>query len=33
MPVISRGFRVRGSEGPADRIPPCQHLVDEFPVL
>ena len=33
MPVISRGFRGRGSEGPADRIPPGQHLVDDFPVL
>jgi DMSO/TMAO reductase YedYZ molybdopterin-dependent catalytic subunit len=33
MPVISRGFRGRGTEGPADRIPPGQHLVDDFPVL
>src|SRR5919197_5183101 len=33
MPVISRGFRGRRSEGPADRIPPGQHLVDDFPVL
>jgi DMSO/TMAO reductase YedYZ molybdopterin-dependent catalytic subunit len=33
MPVISRGFRGRRSEGPANRIPPGQHLVDDFPVL
>jgi DMSO/TMAO reductase YedYZ molybdopterin-dependent catalytic subunit len=33
MPVISRGFRGRGSEGPSDRVPPGQHLVDDFPVL
>ena len=33
MPVISRGFRGRRSEGPPDRIPPGQHLVDDFPVL
>ena len=33
MPVISRGFRGRRSEGPSDRIPPGQHLVDDFPVL
>src|SRR2546422_2351192 len=33
MPLISRGFRGRQSEGPSDRIPPGQHLVDDFPVL
>ena len=33
MPVISRGFRGRRSEGPSDRIPPGQHPVDDFPVL
>src|SRR3954453_15127150 len=33
MPVISRGFRGRSSEGPSDRIPPGQHLVGDFPVL
>jgi DMSO/TMAO reductase YedYZ molybdopterin-dependent catalytic subunit len=33
MPLISRGFRGRQSEGPSDRIPPGQHLVPDFPVL
>ena len=33
MPVISRGFRGRRGEGPPDRLPPGQHLVDDFPVL
>jgi DMSO/TMAO reductase YedYZ molybdopterin-dependent catalytic subunit len=33
VPIISRGFHGRRSEGPADRIPPGQHLVDDFPVL
>jgi len=33
MPLISRGFHGRRSEGPSDRIPPGQHLVDDFPVL
>jgi DMSO/TMAO reductase YedYZ molybdopterin-dependent catalytic subunit len=33
MPLFSRGFEGRRSEGPADRIPPGQHLVDDFPVL
>jgi len=33
VPLISRGFQGRGREGPADRIPPGQHLVDDFPVL
>src|SRR5207302_4724592 len=33
MPQISRGFHGRRSEGPSDRIPPGQHLVDDFPVL
>ena len=33
MPLISRGFRGRRSEGPPDRLPPGQHWVDDFPVL
>src|SRR5256885_12272193 len=33
MPLISRGFHGRQSEGPSDRTPPGQHLVDDFPVL
>jgi DMSO/TMAO reductase YedYZ molybdopterin-dependent catalytic subunit len=33
MPIISRGFRSRGSDAPSDRIPPGQHRVDDFPVL
>ncbi len=33
MPLFSRGFEGRRSEGPTDRIPPGQHLVDDFPVL
>ena len=33
MPVISRGFRGRGSGGPSNRIPPGQHEVHDFPVL
>ena len=33
MPIISRGFRGRGHEGPTGRVPPGQHLVDDFPVL
>jgi DMSO/TMAO reductase YedYZ molybdopterin-dependent catalytic subunit len=33
MPVISRGFRGRGSDGPSNRIPPGQHEVHDFPVL
>jgi len=33
MGLISRGFHGRRSEGPSDRIPPGQHLVDDFPVL
>ena len=33
MPLISRGFHGRQSEGPSDRIPPGQHLVGDFPVL
>jgi DMSO/TMAO reductase YedYZ molybdopterin-dependent catalytic subunit len=31
--VVSRGFRGRRREGPADRVPPGQHLTDDFPVL
>jgi DMSO/TMAO reductase YedYZ molybdopterin-dependent catalytic subunit len=31
---VSRGFRGRRrDEGPADRVPPGQYLVDDFPVL
>jgi DMSO/TMAO reductase YedYZ molybdopterin-dependent catalytic subunit len=35
MPPFSRGFfgRRPTSEGPSDRIPPGQYLVDDFPVL
>ena len=33
MGIISRGFRGRRSEGPPDRVPPGQHLTDDFPVL
>jgi DMSO/TMAO reductase YedYZ molybdopterin-dependent catalytic subunit len=33
-PPISRGFRGRKeSKGPANRVPPGQHLVSDFPVL
>src|SRR5207253_11432627 len=33
MPQISRGFHGRRSEASSDRLPPGQHLVDDFPVL
>ena len=34
MSYVSRGFRgKRRDEGPSDRIPPGQYLVDDFPVL
>ncbi len=33
MGYVSRGFRGRRSGGPADRVPPGQHLTDGFPVL
>jgi DMSO/TMAO reductase YedYZ molybdopterin-dependent catalytic subunit len=33
VPVISRGFHGRQSEGPSDRIPPGQYRTDDFPVL
>ncbi|HEY1297997.1 MAG TPA: sulfite oxidase-like oxidoreductase [Chloroflexota bacterium] len=34
MSFISRGFRGRPhAEGPADRLPPGQYLVNDFPVL
>ena len=33
MPIVSRGFKGRRSEGPPDRVPPGQHLTDDFPVL
>jgi DMSO/TMAO reductase YedYZ molybdopterin-dependent catalytic subunit len=33
-PFVTRGFTARrGAAGPADRIPPGQHLVTDFPVL
>ena len=32
-PIISRGFRGRRSDGPADRLPPGQYLTPDFPVL
>jgi DMSO/TMAO reductase YedYZ molybdopterin-dependent catalytic subunit len=32
-PPISRGFRGRGSSSRNARVPPGQHLVDDFPVL
>ena len=33
-PPISRGFRARkGPAGPVNRVPPGQHLVNDFPVL
>ena len=32
-PPISRGFRGRGSGGRNARVPPGQHLVEDFPVL
>src|SRR5262245_63794809 len=32
-PLISRGFRGRRGDGPADRIPPGQYLTNDFPVL
>jgi DMSO/TMAO reductase YedYZ molybdopterin-dependent catalytic subunit len=34
MSYVSRGFRgKRRDEGPSDRVPPGQYLVDDFPVL
>jgi DMSO/TMAO reductase YedYZ molybdopterin-dependent catalytic subunit len=34
MSIISRGFQGRRrGEGPSDRVPPGQYLVDDFPVL
>ncbi len=33
MGIVSRGFKGRRSEGPPDRVPPGQHLTDDFPVL
>jgi DMSO/TMAO reductase YedYZ molybdopterin-dependent catalytic subunit len=34
MSFVSRGFRgKRRDQGPSDRIPPGQYLVDDFPVL
>ena len=32
-PPISRGFRGRGAGSRNARVPPGQHLVDDFPVL
>ena len=31
--LISRGFKGKRREGPADRVPPGQYLTDDFPVL
>lgn len=31
--MVTRGFNGRGSGGRSDRIPPGQHLVEDFPVL
>jgi DMSO/TMAO reductase YedYZ molybdopterin-dependent catalytic subunit len=33
MPIITRGFRGRRGEGPADRVPPGQYVTNDFPVL
>ncbi len=33
MNVVSRGFHGRRRATPADRVPPGQHVVDDFPVL
>jgi hypothetical protein len=32
-PIITRGFRGRRGEGPADRVPPGQYVTSDFPVL
>ena len=31
--LISRGFKGKRRDGPADRVPPGQYLTDDFPVL
>lgn len=31
--MVTRGFTGRGSGDQSDRIPPGQHLVEDFPVL
>jgi DMSO/TMAO reductase YedYZ molybdopterin-dependent catalytic subunit len=33
MPPITRGFRRRRAEAPADRVPPGQYVTADFPVL
>ena len=33
MGIVSRGFGGRRREGPDERVPPGQYLVDDFPVL
>jgi DMSO/TMAO reductase YedYZ molybdopterin-dependent catalytic subunit len=33
MSIISRGFRGRRHEVPADRVPPGQYVTRDFPVL
>ena len=33
MPIITRGFRGRRGDGPADRVPPGQYVTYDFPVL
>ncbi len=32
-PIISRGFRGRRADAPADRVPPGQYVTKDFPVL
>jgi DMSO/TMAO reductase YedYZ molybdopterin-dependent catalytic subunit len=32
-PIISRGFRGRRDDAPADRVPPGQYVTSDFPVL
>src|ERR1700693_3900447 len=34
MPIVSRGFRGRRrDDAPRNRVPPGQHVTDDFPVL
>src|SRR6266542_4255565 len=32
-PIVSRGFRGKRRDAPADRVPPGQYVTDDFPVL
>jgi hypothetical protein len=32
-PLISRGFKGRRGDGPADRVPPGQYVTPDFPLL